>query len=481
MKIQALGEEWLNSSLVWGLPCGSGDIVEARSPIDTSVVQRVSTLNREELACLLSPDTALTTPSPTDLRSFCIRLSAALEEMRDSFSEATLWETAFLPGDCEEMVDGTLLFLKEYCEVKEMRRRLPAAGMAYQDGPQERRIELLSIPWGTVAVILPQNAFLFLAVSSMVNAIAAGNRVILRAPLQSARSAGLLAEAVVRAGCSDVISIVQVSAKTFTAALYQSSFPCLLHYMGSSRHAPAIASEAFQNGKACLIDGDGNGWMWIDRDVDIEGTVCMLIESALRYNGQTCTSTNGVIIHPDLFPQLRDRLFARWSCLQSGDPRRTSTQVGPLLDEAQAKWCQSRIESSGAKARVGGRREGNLLAPTLLESPECHSDLVREGAFGPILWIAPGNREDFTDLWRSNRYPLSASVCSCEPEPEWWASRLGNLARLVINGDPSIEHVHAPWGGYPSAGMNPVNDVSEKYRRILQLDAPATNLTRSRQ
>ena len=55
-----------------------------------------------------------------------------------------------------------------------------------------RQIRLVPSPWGTVVVILPQNAFLILAVTTLLNALAAGNRVILRAPLQSARSAALL-------------------------------------------------------------------------------------------------------------------------------------------------------------------------------------------------------------------------------------------------------------------------------------------------
>jgi hypothetical protein len=73
-------------------------------------------------------------------------------------------------------------------------------------------------------------------------------------------------------------------------------------------------------------------------------------------------------------------------------------------------------------------------------------------------------------LWRRNRYPLSAAIFSANADFEWWAPRLPNLSRLVLNNDPSIEYIHEPWGAYPSSGANAVGRWIDKYSRVVQVD-----------
>ena len=149
-----------------------------------------------------------------------------------------------------------------------------------------------------------------------------------------------------------------------------------------------------------------------------------------------------------------------------------NVQVGPLFDSAQADRCLERMNTSGGEILCGGQTQGNLLLPTLVERPDPTSDLVREGLFGPALWIAPGERDEFAEWWLNNRFPLCAGVFSPTPEASWWQHRLPNLARLCINGDPSLEYPFEPWGGYPASGVNPVGTWREKYLRVLQIDAP---------
>lgn len=392
MHTNSIGSIWSGSSLVWGTWRGSGQTAQALSPLDGSVVQIVNLLNAEELNNLVASGEGAMPFSVEELNAFCARLGVALRELREPLLDAIQWETAFILADCEEMVEGALTYVAEYSDALQSAPIAASAALIYQQAEQTRAIQLATAPWGTIAVILPQNAFLFLALTCLLNALASGNQVILRAPLHSARSAALLARAIEKAGGGDRVSVVQVGAKELTTALYASPRPCLLHYMGSSRHAPRIIAETFAHGKGCLIDGEGNGWMWVDRDVDVERTADLLIASALRYNGQTCTSTNGVLIHPDVYPQVREYLLARWDRAKAGDPRYAGVKVGPLFDTAQAAWCRDRALTSGGAVLRGGLQEGNLLHPTLVENPYPDSELVREGIFGPVLWIAAATR-----------------------------------------------------------------------------------------
>ncbi len=100
----------------------------------------------------------------------------------------------------------------------------PAAPIFYEANGQKRSINLVRVPWGTVAIILPQNAFLIVGLTAVFNGLATGNRVILRAPLQSARSALLLARALKNADVpQNAVSMVLCKSKEFVTALCESS------------------------------------------------------------------------------------------------------------------------------------------------------------------------------------------------------------------------------------------------------------------
>jgi acyl-CoA reductase-like NAD-dependent aldehyde dehydrogenase len=268
--------------------------------------------------------------------------------------------------------------------------------------------------------------------------------------------------------------VVLVSARTFLTAVRESAEPILVHYLGSSAHAPDILSTCFQSGNQAIIDGEGNTWVWVDEDVPMDYACDVLTGGAIRYNGQTCTSINGAMIHPAIYDRLRVQLAARWQDLAYGNPLECNVDVGPLMDEAQAEHCLHQIESSGAEILAGGCRSGNLMTPTLAAEPREDSALVSEGLFGCALWIAPGNADRFAELWRRNRYPLCAGVLSGSDRTQSLLRRLPNLARLTVNGDPSIEYMYEPWGGYPASGVNPVSHWHQKYLRTVQIDGTLT-------
>jgi len=473
--LQPVGSEWKTSSVVWGTWAGTGASFEQRSPVDGSRVQVAHVLAPQELERLLEASMNVAIDQ-AEVWLFTERLHAALQAIAPLLLATMQLETGFTGKDCAELLEGTLAYVRGFKQSFEQGNIGPADPLPYHAG-HARRIRLVRSAWGTLAVILPQNAFLLIAVTTLLNALATGNRVILRAPQQSARSAALLGAALGAAKAPEqAVSVVLVKAREFVDALCRSRLPLLIHYMGSSQHGAQILADTFHAGKPVLVDGSGNGWVWVDANVSIEEAVNILATGALRYNGQTCTSINGAMIHPSLYPHVRARLTERWNTLTFGNPLVADVNVGPLFDEEQARWCQQQIEQSGGHILCGGERDGNLLPPTLVEHPSPHSSLVREGLFGSGLWIAAGTRDEFVSWWPHNQYPLCAGVLDPAADATWWLSRLPSVARLVINGDPSVEYIFEPWGGYPSSGMNLVGAWHEKYQRVVSVDESVLGL-----
>lgn len=474
LEVVPVGEEW-QCSRIWGKKAGNGQLAEQTSPLDGRIIQKTPLLSPQEISELLSGPDSFETFNPEGIRLFCSRLHDELCKLQPHILEATLLETGFNRLDSEEVVQACLDYVKGFSDYLDiLLQSQSTAPLEYAASAGTRHIRLIDVPWGTIAVILPQSAFLFLAITCLLNALATGNRIILRSPVQSARSAALLGLAIDNSNPpADTISIAMVSARTFISAICDSREPILVHYLGSSTHAPDLISTCFQAGKQVLIDGEGNCWVWVDESTPIDTACDILTSGAIRYNGQTCTSINGAVIHPNIYEQVSARLTSRWNQISSGNPLEKDVEIGPLTDEAQAEHCLSRIKESGATILAGGTRNGNIFAPTLAEKPAEESDLVTKGIFTPALWIAPGDFNDFSQKWRQNCYPLCAGVLTSSTEPAKFLQKLPNLARLVINADPSVEHIYEPWGGYPSSGTNTVSHWYRKYLRPVQVDSPS--------
>lgn len=451
---------------------GLGEEYKTVSALDGSMLHRSRMLSWEQVQELADIPAPIESPywNLGELGSFLDRLTDGLDRRRAALIHAMRHETGFIPSDCEEVFDGVLTLLRKFCAHDQNSAEPPPKPYFHDD----RVIDFAVAPWGSIAVILPQNAFLYLAVTCLANALAAGNRVALRAPGQSALSATLLAEAVQEAGAAlEIAAIVMAKSKEFVAAFQETSQPGLIHYMGSSRHAPSILAESFRAGKSSLIDGDGNVLVYVGPDANPGDAADVLTQGAIRYNGQTCTSINGAIIHLDIYDEVRSALLQRWRALTFGDTiEDPSVSVGPLLSSEQAQWCEAQLAQSGGELLRGGKSARNILEPGLLEHPNTTSSLVREGLFGPALWIARGDAKDYLGIWRTNKYPLCAGVIGAQEPREWWALRLPGVARLVVDGDPSIEDIFEPWGGYLGSGSNPVSSWKSKYQRTLQIDSP---------
>lgn len=458
MNFPAVGGIWETPSLIWGKEAGQGEWTESISPLGTSI-QQFRLLSSGEIDRLFAPRPRF---RKSDLTEPCRRLAEMLCAEREFAATSMRLATGFNVADCHEMLDGAIHLLQHFDP-----SATPTAKPSSYDG---RNIDLVRAPWGTVAVVLPQNAFLIVSLTCLLSALSSGNRVILRAPSIGGRSAGILGHYLLEAGFDpDGFSIVACDARQFVATLLESPQRPFLHFMGSSRRGGALLQQAFDAGCASIVDGDGNVWVYVDEDYDPDEAAEALWRGAIRYSGQTCTSVNGIVAHPSIENRLRARLQELFATTEFGFEK----MVGPVFSKEQVGFFEEAARASGGRMARNGQPLGNLMPATLIEDPSWSSGLVTEGAFCPALWVRTGDYEEFVSHWPTNKFPLSAGVMSYSRDAAEVAADLVGVSRVVMNGDPSIEYVMEPWGGYPGSASNPVSPWVDKYTRVVQIDRPS--------
>jgi acyl-CoA reductase-like NAD-dependent aldehyde dehydrogenase len=457
---------------------------EVISPVTGTTASRIALATKQEIVeCLSALNHRREVLDAKAVFKFLRRLADQLRLQRELFFEATYLETGFIASDSMELVDQAIEFLCDFEAYALELSRNEGISLVIPhsySGQCQRTMRIVHRPARCIAAVVPQNAALTLSVIIIASAMYAGSRVILRPPLQSASASALLAKAITQSDPppSSVV-ILHSLAEDFLEACYLSDEVELIHYIGSNRYAPVVLARAFAAGKTCLIDGQGNGMLYVDDTYPLDEAVRIISKASTRFNGETCTSINGVLVNESIYKSLKEALVDTFQGLRVGHPLGQGIKVGPLFSEQQAIQLAKAIgETATAKVLCGGHATGAYFSPAVIEGVDCSDRIVREGFFGPALWIASVTENRMWDWLRANCFPLSDSLLSTDEHLIEAFIRSSRAARVCINADSSVESMFEPWGGYPPGGLNAVSVWPEKYRQTFVVDGKPSDTMR---
>ena len=443
------------------------------SPVTGEVLDQVALSSRCEIAQMLDDlSGSHERLSEAELHRCLDRLREQLVERREYLVNLTAMETGFVSQDSIDTVDGVIEFLADFQAHVDARPARPQVIHAPFSPDFAGTMRIVHRPFRCVAAMVPQNASLSLSVIIIASALHAGARLVLRSSLQSACTGTVLAELVRESGLSERhVRIVNCAAGDFLTACYESDVVDLIHYIGSSGYTQNVFRDSYASGKSCLMDGSGNGLLYVDDSFPVERAVKLVTSGVTRFNGETCTSINGVLVSAPIYERFREALVDSISRLCVGHPLDVGVDVGPLFGERHARGLHETLCGTTGAGRLlcGAKLDGAYFTPALLEELDASHPIAREGFFGPAAWIQSIRVEELEHWLGANRYPLSDTVLTARPDFADAFAGVSRAARVCVNTDPSVESMFEPWGGYPPGGLNPVSTWVEKYLQTYQL------------
>ena len=311
------------------------------------------------------------------------------------------------------------------------------------------------VPVGPCSFISPFNFPLNLAAHKIAPALAAGCSFVLkpasRTPVGALLIGEVLAETDLPQGAFSILPCPRDAAD----ALVTDERIKLLSFTGS----PAVGWDlkARAGKKKVVLELGGNAACIVDQDTDLDDAVQRLVFGAFYQSGQSCISVQRILGHEAIYAELRDRLVAATTALVVGDPREETTFIGPLISEREAerieRWTES-ARQAGARVLCGGRREGALCEPTLLEGVPPDQPLCAAEAFGPVAVLSSFRRfEEALDQVNASRYGLQAGVFTRDlhrAQQAWDELEVGGV---IIGDVPSWRVDHMPYGGVKESGL----------------------------
>ena len=170
----------------------------------------------------------------------------------------------------------------------------------------------------------------------------------------------------------------------------------LISATGSTRMGKIVASEVGARLGKSLLELGGNNAIIVTPDADVKMTVMGAVFGAVGTAGQRCTSTRRLIIHEDIYNEVRDAVVSAYKQIKIGNPLDQSNHVGPLIDTDAVKMYLEALDKvkkeggniivEGAVLEGKGYESGCYVKPAIAEA-KSDFKIVQEETFAPILYL----------------------------------------------------------------------------------------------
>ena len=440
------GKEWID-----------GDSFEVRSPWDQGLVGRVTIATRADARQAVSHAVASLRRARAlprwKRREILEDVAASLIEQKERFAQLIVAEAGKPIRLARAEVDRAVVTFKTAAE-EAARLGGESLPLDLTEGNEGRWGLVQRFPVGPILAITPFNFPLNLVAHKIAPAMAAGCSIVLKPASKTPLVALMLADVIGRSGYpKEAVSILPMSTGTAAPLIEDERFK-LFTFTGSAAAGWALKARAGK--KRVALELGGNAGCIVHSDADVDNAVARCVAGGFAFAGQSCISVQRILVERTVFDEFLGKLAAAVQKLRVGDPADEGTEVGPMIRLSDAeraeKWIGEAV-AGGAKLVCGGKRNGNVLSPTVLTGTTETQRVNCQEVFAPVVTMEA--YDDFGEaLARVNRSPygLQAGVFTRD---------IGRLMRAyeelevgaVIAGDvPTFRIDHMPYGGVKDSG-----------------------------
>lgn len=323
-------------------------------------------------------------------------------------------------------------------------------------GGEKRRGYYYRFPIGVVLAITPFNDPLNLVAHKLGPAIAAGNSVILKPATVTPLSAIKLVEALLEAGLPPAsIQVITGYGSEIGDPLVSDERVRMISFTGGVEAGKHIASIAGIKKIGMELGSDSPVIVWKDADLELAVESC--VSGAFWAAGQNCIGVQRLLVHRDIYDEFKTKFVKRTKLYKIGDKLKEETNMGPMITETEAmrveKWVKEAVEK-GAAVLTGGKREGALFEPTVLEQVPSTAKIHCEEVFGPTVNLYPV--DDLDEAIRqanSLPYGLLAAIFTSNVDVAFKAAYELDCGGVMINDSTDYRLDSMPFGGVKYSGL----------------------------
>ena len=239
----------------------------------------------------------------------------------------------------------------------------------------------------------------------------------------------------------------------------------LVSATGSTRMGKIVAEKVGARLGKTLLELGGNNAIIVSQDADLKMTIMGTVFGAVGTCGQRCTSTRRLIVHEDVYENVKDSLVKAYNQIKIGDPLDSNNHVGPLIDINAVEAYKSpifKVDEQGGNWFVKGvilngeeYSSGCYVKPAIAEVN--HSlEIVHQETFAPILYLIKykGDIQNAIDIQNEVDQGLSSAIMTNNlKEAELFLSHWGSDCGIAnVNIGTSGAEIGGAFGGEKDTG-----------------------------
>jgi coniferyl-aldehyde dehydrogenase len=331
------------------------------------------------------------------------------------------------------------------------------------------RARVVYQPLGVIGIVSPWNYPMSLALTPLVNAMAAGNRVMLK-PSELTPATSELLKSLLREIFPEEQVAVVTGGPEIGAAFSRLPFDHLV-FTGSTNVGRAVMKEAAENLVPVTLELGGKSPALIGPDADIETAAASVAYGKLANAGQTCIAPDYVLVHEKdatAFVASYEATAAKFYPRGGADQNYTSIasarhydRLRSLIDDARKKGARVvEIEKDG----IANIRK---LAPVIVLNVTDDMAIMQDEIFGPVLPVMTYRTIDEAIGYINRKpRPLALYYFGHNSEDRRKVLTRTTSGNVTIN-DTLMHYVQddIPFGGIGMSGMGAYHGV-EGFRSL---------------
>ena len=435
-------------------------LIEIRSPIDNSLIGKVSAMNKAEVdkAIRIAKESITEWKKiPVSEKAEMLYTAAKiLEEQKDEIVEILIREVAKDRKSAVSEVLRTADLIRFTADTAKNIKGEYIEGDLFPGYKKNKVAVVKREPLGVILAISPFNYPINLAASKIAPAIIAGNTVVLKPATQGSISALHLVKVFEMAGIPKGV-LNTITGRGSEIGDYVVTHPeiSMVNFTGSTEVGYEIASKVKMI--PLLMELGGKDPAIVLKDADLEKTASQIVAGAFSYSGQRCTAVKRILVEDEVADELVELLKNKIEKLKVGSPLEDDVIIVPLIDDKSADRIEGFIKESrdmGAKLITGGKRDGKIIYPTLFDNVTLDMRLAWEEPFGPILpVIRVKDKDEALKIANESEYGLQASVFTRSIDDAYYLANNLEVGTVQINNKTERGPDNYPFLGIKASGI----------------------------
>ena len=398
--LQQLGLKDKNAGTSTGLKdSDSGQYIPSTSPVDDKLIGEVSQTTREEYEHVIATAQEAfkswrMVPAPQ--RGEIVRqYGLKLRENKDALGRLVSYEMGKSLqegwGEVQEMID--------ICDFAVGQSRQLYGFTMHSERPQHRIYDQYH-PLGIVGVISAFNFPVAVWSWNTMIALICGDVVVWKpsekSPLCSVACQNLMHDVLRENDVPEgVCNIINGDYQVGEYMTKDTRIP-LVSATGSTRMGKIVGAEVAKRLGKTILELGGNNAIIVTPSADTDVVLTGALFGAVGTAGQRCTTTRRLIVHEDVYDEVKEKLTKAYGQLRIGNPLDENMHVGPLIDKDAVQNYLNALESvqkEGGKLLVeggvlegAGYESGCYVKPCIVEA-EHDYETVHTETFAPILYL----------------------------------------------------------------------------------------------